>query len=427
MSGRATPASLGGIRGPFAQVPGHGPGGAAAAGLTVPAAAAMAAGRPSGPAAHPNTSAESFATSPSAIGVAYSEPQPRTRWGRRSLTDVIMAGAVTEEMSRSGSVAGGSVIGTMPGAHAEAGQHDASSPLPQSPSFGGRQPSITGLNEVEAGGLAYPYSSYRPGMPRPLMATAVGAGVGGATLAAAAAASSTGGKHHDPFAEPDDYPSIVPVPHGRSSTELMSAPYSTVDHGADADGSASESEYDPTEAGDRFSSATVAPPPQFAQQQQQQQQQVQTQELPPAITTGSPPFLGGAHSRTNTQTSTDDAFYSAADAASSDDNYEALYTPTAGLDNDDDDGNLTAGPLTAPVDFGSSSGSGSGSASGGSLGLGTPRPTQMQSPASFGGPGSGHGSGGSSGGSNGSHAGTPRLGAGHGSMSGVRKGDGSWW
>ena len=103
-----------------------------------------------------NESTESFATSPSAIGVAVGEggygQEPRTNWGRRSLRDV---------------VAGGSMA---------AAAEELASPMPERPNRDtdvsfvagkvGRQPSISSINRGVGG-----YNSqtgYQPGMQRPV-------------------------------------------------------------------------------------------------------------------------------------------------------------------------------------------------------------------------------------------------------------------
>lgn len=277
----------------------------------------------------PNASAESFATTPSAIGVAFSEP--RTKWGRRSLSDVVAAGAVGAGSAAAAGKGRGQVISA-------------------SSSFGGgRQPSMTNLSEVSDGSRPYSPNAYRPGMPRPLM-------------------SPPGTAHYDPFTAP---PSIVPVAARGSSTAWA--------QGAPSNGSNSAYGSD----GDRDSILD---------------ERQADYNLPPAIPAALPysTTSQAQHSRADTQTSGEDVFYT--DQASSADEHE--------------EEELTA--MQRPVDFGSSGSSGSEGLPVASGGEGTPRPRATSaSPSTNSTPPSDRG--------------TPRLGAGHGSMGGVRKGDGSWW
>lgn len=106
-------------------------------------------------------SQESFATSPSAIGVAvgdggYGSDEPRTNWGRRSLHDVIAGGAAASQLADS--------------------QNAPQRPRPDtfnstSSSFvAGRQPSLASMREsIDAGVGGYnSLSGYRPGQMRPV-------------------------------------------------------------------------------------------------------------------------------------------------------------------------------------------------------------------------------------------------------------------
>lgn len=278
-----------------------------------------------------NPSAESFATTPSAIGVAFSEP--RTKWGRRSLSDVVAAGAVGAGSAAAAGKGRGQVISA-------------------SSSFGGgRQPSITNMSELGSdvsSGRPYSPNAYRPGMPRPLM-------------------SPPGTQHYDPFSAP---PSIVPVVARGSSTAWAAASSGTNSaYGSDGDAES-------LLGSDDRHAANLTPP------------------MAAAVPYTSLHAQQAQRSRVDTQTSGEDVFYT--DAASS-----------------TDEEDLTA---QRPVDFGSSGSSGSegvvsAAAAGG---VGTPRqraPSATPSSASTSNSGNG----------------TPRLGAGHGSMGGVRKGDGSWW
>lgn len=118
--------------------------GAGVAGVGAGAAAAGRSGRGGGGGRGRNASNESFGTTPSAIGVAVSEP--RSKWGRRSLVEAIAGGVM---MSSSGS-------------------GNPNTPSPSTPRGGmhSRQESLASSIDRGTGG----YNSkggYRPGMPRP--------------------------------------------------------------------------------------------------------------------------------------------------------------------------------------------------------------------------------------------------------------------
>lgn len=97
-----------------------------------------------------NSSQSSFATSPSAIGVAYSG-DPRSRWGRRSLLDIVAGAAGITTPSRAARGRDRSTAGS---------------------SFGGdRERSIHGASISSIGQGVGGYNSqggYQPGMPRPV-------------------------------------------------------------------------------------------------------------------------------------------------------------------------------------------------------------------------------------------------------------------
>lgn len=117
--------------------------GAGVAGVGAGAAAAGRSGRGGGGRGR-NASNESFGTTPSAIGVAVSEP--RSKWGRRSLVEAI---------------AGGVMMGS-------SGSGNPNTPSPSTPRGGmhSRQESLASSIDRGTGG----YNSkggYRPGMPRP--------------------------------------------------------------------------------------------------------------------------------------------------------------------------------------------------------------------------------------------------------------------
>ncbi|GAA5826943.1 hypothetical protein JCM11251_002173 [Rhodosporidiobolus azoricus] len=130
---------------------GAGAGAGALAGAGAAGAAAAAAGRGAG------DSQESFGTTPSAIGVAFSEP--KTRWGRRSLVDVLAGGvraSSPDDASSPSPVAGASFSG----AHS------------RSPTFGhaGKQPSISSVaSEYRGVGGYNSHTGYQPGQMRPVV------------------------------------------------------------------------------------------------------------------------------------------------------------------------------------------------------------------------------------------------------------------
>ncbi|BGP12658.1 hypothetical protein JCM10213v2_000575 [Rhodosporidiobolus nylandii] len=142
--------------------------GAGAAGSAAMAQAAAAGG---------NGSQESFGTTPSAIGVAFSEP--RTRWGRRSLVDVL---------------AGGVRSANTPDSSAAAAVKDRQRGHSRTSSFGGgRQPSMTSspsvASELRGVGGYNSWTGYQPGQMRPVI-------------------SPVPPQHYDPFGPP----SITAVP-----------------------------------------------------------------------------------------------------------------------------------------------------------------------------------------------------------------------
>ncbi|KAM0793456.1 hypothetical protein ACM66B_000899 [Microbotryomycetes sp. NB124-2] len=373
---------------------------------------------------------ESFATSPSAIGVAVSDPQPRTKWGRRSFIEAFAAGRAARNKG----------TGAEPQAVSTSTVQGA-----------GRQPSVTNMSEIAAGGALAsgaaasdrPYSptTYRPGMQRPLM--------------------SPVSHHYDPFVQP---PSIVPVPNRRSSS-LSGASV------------ASQSEYERSErgsmgnlaggAGAGAAAATAAAAGAAGTAaalgggtggDDNEVEEVRS-DLPPPIppipdselpyqhagastAASSASVIGGGRIRRmqtgDTTTSGEGQFYTASSGGSIDSTGSRGFNlgvpgvgagvggvglggeggsigghsggrPSGGSSSDGTD--MAMSPQQAPVNFGSSGSSGGGSGGHGDQGSigthGTPRPESQSSMRSIGG--------------------TPRLGAGHGSMSGMRKGDGSWW
>ncbi|BGP52849.1 hypothetical protein JCM8202v2_000406 [Rhodotorula sphaerocarpa] len=121
--------------------------------------------------AHGGSSQDSLGTTPSAIGVAFSEP--RTPWGRRSLVDVLAGGVRGASSSPSKSSPGHERV------------------LSTSSSFAGRQPSLKNSSSIPSelrGVGGYNVFAYQPGQPRPVV-------------------TSPGG-HYEPYGPA----SIVPVP-----------------------------------------------------------------------------------------------------------------------------------------------------------------------------------------------------------------------
>lgn len=181
LSGRATPGGRGPISHPRPLMATAGQGASTTASGTasgspfddhevlVPGAAA--AGTSGVGQAHGGSSQDSLGTTPSAIGVAFSEP--RTPWGRRSLVDVLAGGVRGASSSPSKSSPGHERV------------------LSTSSSFAGRQPSLKNSSSIPSelrGVGGYNVFAYQPGQPRPVV-------------------TSPGG-HYEPYGPA----SIVPVP-----------------------------------------------------------------------------------------------------------------------------------------------------------------------------------------------------------------------
>lgn len=335
---------------------GAGMGAAAAAGGAAAGAATVGAARGN------NDSQESVGTTPSAIGVAFSEP--RTKWGRRSLVDVL-AGGVRSANSGNNS----------PSDSANRGVSGTSS-------FGGRQPSITSL--AASGSIPSEYRgvggynsfSYQPGQMRPVM-TPLGA-------------------HYDPFGPT---PSIVPVPvsaqrhpHPVSSEEGSISGYGS-SHGSGS-GSAEDDvprQYHPGGSGSvgSASAASGATHPGY-----------------PYLA----PVRGPAGQSRTTQTTGEEGYYTADPGVSSHDEHETETLEEVGLR----DFGVEDSPEEASVNFGrGSSGSGGSGSAGRPSFVGSARRSfddPMGTPRL------------------GSGTSTPRLGTGHGSLGNRRNdGTGSWW
>ncbi|SCV68415.1 BQ2448_536 [Microbotryum intermedium] len=364
--------------------------GAPPAAALMAATAAGAANSRSGSSSN-NPSQDSFGTSPSAIGVAYSGVEPRSKWGRRSLTDVI---------------AGGIRAAGVGGSNGSRGRGQVTS---TASSFGGgRQPSMTGISDYDGTAI-----DYQPGQMRPVTTPSI--------LSASVSESHPGTpvfqqrydspQHYDPFA-----PTIIPVAgayaHRSSSADqgdyLGDDRYSFTsrDSRDDLDPFTRQDHYehDATNTGDEV-----------------------TQGVPPAVpwteqaglgylatpVAQAPPFERAETVQT-TRTAVTARTHQTGDST---DAYQTDMAPSgaeSGIDDTSDEELLgTPTLIQQPVHFGSSGSSngGSGNGSGSSRGSvgrtnAQERPSSSQSDRSNG---------------------TPRLGMGHGNAGGVRRGDGSWW
>ncbi|BGO94661.1 hypothetical protein NBRC10512_004909 [Rhodotorula toruloides] len=308
-SGRSTPGGLGPISHPQPLQPAAGGAmreyGAMGAGAGLAGLGAAAAAGAGGRTGEPGSSQESLGPTPSAIGVAFSEP--RTKWGRRSLVDVL-AGGVRGANSGSNTPEGSAGDGS--------GGHQRG--LSTSSSFGGRQPSIRSSASIPSelrGVGGYNIYGYQPGQPRPVMSM-----------------TSPLSSHYDPFGPG----AIVPVPesatsmHPVSSEEGLISGYSEGPGGSGSGGGRSGS-------GESFT-AVLAPPLAAGYAHSRQAQQ----------------------SRTTQQTSEGEQEYWTADAGQSS---VDTHTQEAG-DYEEAEEELSGSPQEEAVNFGSgssSSGSGAGS------------------------------------------------------------------
>jgi len=358
---------------------GMGSGVGAGAGLGAAAAAGAAGAAAVGAARGNNDSQESVGTTPSAIGVAFSEP--RTKWGRRSLVDVL-AGGVRSANSGSNSPSGS-------GAGALGTPERQFRGISGTSSFGGRQPSITSLasgsipSEYRGVG-GYNSFGYQPGQMRPVMTSL--------------------GEHYDPFAPT---PSIVPVPASAqrhpypvSSEEGSISGYGSGSGSHSGSGSGSGDDLArhyggaPTARGGRasFGDGAAAQPgyPYLAPVR---------------------PDMGRSRT-TGTTTTGEEGYYTADPGASSRDELETETLEEVGLRDFGVEDEYS--PEERSVNFGSGS---SGSGGSGSAG----RPSFVGSVRrSFDDPGATPRVG--------SRTSTPRLGTGHGSLGNRRNdGTGSWW
>ncbi|KPV78373.1 uncharacterized protein RHOBADRAFT_50846 [Rhodotorula graminis WP1] len=394
LGGRSTPGGLGPISNPqpmqaapqqygamarFAPGAGSGSGmGGVGVGAGVGAAAAAGAGGAAavGAARGNNDSQESVGTTPSAIGVAFSEP--RTKWGRRSLVDVL-AGGVRSANSGSNSPSG-SGAGTGFGTPERQFRG-----VSGTSSFGGRQPSITSLasgsipSEYRGVG-GYNSFGYQPGQMRPVMTPL--------------------GGHYDPFAPS---PSIVPVP---ASAQRHPYPVPSEEGSISGYGSGSGS-HSGSGSGDDLARqyGGAAPAGERATFGDGAAAQPGLPYLAPLR-----PDMGRSRT-TGTTTTGEEGYYTADPGASSRDELESETLEEVVLR---DFGVEDYSPEERSVNFGSGS---SGSGGSGSAG----RPSFVGSVRrSFEEPGATPRVG--------SRTSTPRLGSGHGSL-GTRRNDGtgSWW
>ncbi|BGP36637.1 hypothetical protein JCM10449v2_000538 [Rhodotorula kratochvilovae] len=378
-SGRSTPA-IGPISNPqpmqaaprqYGAMARYGPGVGAVAGAGVGAAAGAAAVG----ASRGNSSQESVGTTPSAIGVAFSEP--RTKWGRRSLVDVL-AGGVRSANSGSNTPTGSA--GGSQDLHAPRG-------VSASSSFGGRQASITSLasgsvpSEYRGVG-GYNSFGYQPGQMRPVMTP-----IGG---------------HYDPFGPSS---SIVAVP----ASARRHHPISSEEGSISGYGSGDEDVPRPYTAG-------AAPSGLSHSGSGSASGESITARLAPPLAAGYAHSPQALQSRTTQATTSagEDGYYTADAGPSSFDDHEAETLSEEGLR----EFGVGGSPEAASVNFGSgSSGSGSGSGSAGQLSLSGSGPSFQRAsedpnatPRLNSAPS------------------TPRLGSGHGSLGNRRNdGTGSWW
>ncbi|SCZ90325.1 BZ3500_MvSof-1268-A1-R1_Chr1-3g01918 [Microbotryum saponariae] len=326
-----------------------------------------------------NPSQDSFGTSPSAIGVAYSGVEPRSKWGRRSLTDVIAGGV------RAAGVGGSS-----------RGRGQVTS---TTSSFGGgRQPSMTGISDYAGTAI-----DYQPGQMRPVATPSI--------LSVSMSGSNPGTpvfqqrydspQHYDPFA-----PTIIPVAgafaHRSSSTNQE-------DYGDDRGSFTSRDsrdDFDPFARQDLNIGGTAA---------QGAQQAVPWTEQAGLGCLSTPVLQPPAFERAETaQTAVTARTHQTGDST---DVYQTDMAPSGAESAIDDtsDEELLGTPtvIQQPVHFGSSGSSNGGSGNGSGSSRGSVARANMENR-----PSSSHSD---------RSTGTPRLGMGHGNAGGVRRGDGSWW
>ncbi|GAA5995125.1 uncharacterized protein JCM10292_004552 [Rhodotorula paludigena] len=251
-----------------------------------------------------NSSQESVGTTPSAIGVAFSEP--RTKWGRRSLVDVL-AGGVR-----------GANSGSNTPTNSAGGSIDPNRVVSGSSSFGGgRQPSIVSLASAPSeyrGVGGYNSFGYQPGQLRPVREPSTP-------------------QHYDPFG-----PSfIVAVPASAQRAHPISSEEGSIS-GYGGSGSSHDSVSSRYAAGSNSGESI-------------------TQRLAPALAGGYAHDPRAQQSRTTqvTQSGESEGFVTADPGQSSYDEHEEELS----------DEGLRRSPQTEAVNFGSgSSGSASGSGSG---------------------------------------------------------------
>ncbi|GAA6047838.1 hypothetical protein JCM3770_004667 [Rhodotorula araucariae] len=371
-SGRSTPA-IGPISHPqpmqaaprqYGAMARYGPGVGAGAGAAGAAGAAVVG------ASNGNSSQESVGTTPSAIGVAFSEP--RTKWGRRVPVDGL-AGGVHSANSGSNTPTGS--VGGSQDLHGARG-------VSASSSFGGRQASITsfasGSVPSEYRGVGgYNSFGYQPGQMRPVM-TPVGGhydqfGPSTAIIAVPAAA-----QRHHPLSFEEGSISGYGSGDDDEGPRMYGAGTAASDLSQSGSGSAS---------GDSMT-ARLAPPLAAGYAHSPQAQQSRTTQA--------------------TTSAGEEGYYTADAGPSSHDDHEAETLSDDGLREFGADGS----PEAASVNFGSGSSGSGGHLSLAGSGRSFPRagedlsatPRLSSAPS------------------------TPRLGSGHGSLGNRRNdGTGSWW
>ncbi|SGY34967.1 BQ5605_C002g01708 [Microbotryum silenes-dioicae] len=333
-----------------------------------------------------NPSQDSFGTSPSAIGVAYSGVEPRSKWGRRSLTDVIAGGVRAAEV-------GGSSRGR--------GQVTSTT----SSFGGGRQASMTGISDYAGTAI-----DYQPGQMRPVATPSI--------FSASMSESNPGTpvfqqrydspQHYDPFA-----PTIIPVAgafaHDSSSANQEDYEEDYGDDRGSFTSRDSRDEFDPFARQDPNIGGIAA---QGAQPAVPWTEQAGLGYLSTPVL--QPPAFERAETAQTAHTAVTARTHQTGDSA---DVYQTDTAPSgaeSGIDDTSDEELLgTPTVIQQPVHFGSSGSSNGESGNGSGSSRGSVARANMDNR-----PSSSHSD---------RSTGTPRLGMGHGNVGGVRRGDGSWW
>lgn len=274
----------------------------------VGAGADLAAGARARRGDEPGSSQESLGPTPSAIGVAYSEP--RTKWGRRSLVDVLaggVRGANSGSDTPDGSGNGSNGVG--------GGGHQRG--LSTSSSFGGRQPSIRSSASIPSelrGVGGYNIYGYQPGQPRPVMSM-----------------TSPLSSHYDPFGPG----AIVPVPESARNMHPVSSEEGSISGYSEGPGGSGSGGRGRSGSGESLT-AVLAPPLAAGYAHSRQAQQ----------------------SRTTQQTSEGEQGYWTADAGQSSADTHTQETGYYEEAEEEPSGDLSGSPQEEAVNFGSGSSSG---------------------------------------------------------------------